>query len=106
MSPTPCLLCAAPAVADGLCVPDGARKWAAELTLRDYEAAACWRPVDESVFARADALDELFNTAGLCEQSAHALARAFLDRLAVPQEERTRREALAAAEDARREAMR
>jgi hypothetical protein len=30
-----CLLCPSPVVADGLCVDDGARKWAAELCARD-----------------------------------------------------------------------
>ncbi len=32
---TPCLLCPAPAVADGLCVEDGARLWAAGRRLFD-----------------------------------------------------------------------
>lgn len=32
---TLCLLCPAPAVADGLCVADGARLWVAEAWLRD-----------------------------------------------------------------------
>jgi hypothetical protein len=34
-----CLLCLSPAVADGLCVPCGARLWAAELWRDDYAEA-------------------------------------------------------------------
>lgn len=34
-----CLLCPSPAVADGLCVADGARLWAARLWCDDYDMA-------------------------------------------------------------------
>lgn len=100
MIPTPCLLCAAPAVADGLCVNDGARKWAAELWEREPLRASLRAARANETVLYTERLDALRY---VCSAAA---ARAFLDHLAAKQEERTRREAIAAAEDARREAMR
>lgn len=65
---THCLLCPSPAVADGLCVPCGAKKWAADLRVNRPIVArmmSSWKP-------RADALREIATL-----ESAHA----FLDKL-------------------------
>jgi hypothetical protein len=64
---TTCLLCPSPVVADGLCVPCGARLWAAELWDRDP-----WNVPSQSETSRQNAIQEL---------NTPYAARAFLDRL-------------------------
>jgi hypothetical protein len=69
---TPCLLCSSPAVADGLCVDDGARLWAAERRIDGATEHPCKVPTFDLWRARNLALFEL---------PTPEAARAFLDKL-------------------------
>jgi sugar lactone lactonase YvrE len=72
---TTCLLCPSPAVADGLCVDDGARLWAANLWTRDMHEARRRVNGARSSAAAGDARE-----AAVCEIDGPHLARAFLDK--------------------------
>jgi hypothetical protein len=84
---TTCLLCSAPAVADGLCVDDGARLWAAQR----------WEAMPNATAHAVHLLRRGHrpSTGGAEQRIAATLelatpesARDFLDRLAKAQEER------------------
>jgi hypothetical protein len=77
---TPCLLCPSPVVADGLCVPCGAKLWAAQEIQKDPSVArelGGGRVVSNGPGAPAwqSRLDALW------ELSTPQAARAFLDKL-------------------------
>lgn len=80
-----CLLCSTPAVADGLCIADGARKWAADLWLAKPSIAWVW--TYQARNGHYPALDNERNEA-LVEFTSPQDARDFLDRLDKAQEER------------------
>ena len=72
---TPCLLCPSPAVADGLCVEDGAKKWAADAVLT--------RSADDVTYLRAyPGTSELWTPRGhaLRDIRSSETAHAFLDK--------------------------
>jgi hypothetical protein len=51
-----------------------ALRWACELNARDAELAACWRPIDERGWLKADALDAMQSPS-----NSAALVRALLE---------------------------
>jgi hypothetical protein len=93
---TTCLLCPAPAVADGLCVDDGARLWAATWwTVRPAKArlmvagAQYYTTHGSGIGIPIETLQLVEQRmAALRDLSTPALARDFLDRLSKAQEER------------------
>jgi hypothetical protein len=60
---TTCLLCSAHAAADGLCVEDGARLWAAMLWKHRHDCARAWHAAPSAALtptiARAEALHDM-----------------------------------------------
>lgn len=83
---TACLLCPSQAVADGLCVADGARLWAAKRWLAQPISALALvgaKAIRPDWQARFDALGELYG---------HVKAQAFIERLDVARTERKRAE--------------
>lgn len=75
---TTCLLCKSPAVADGLCVPDGARKYIATLVLKGTSPDKIRRRVGGTI--------ELLHASA--EIDTPAKANAFLARLDAAKAER------------------
>lgn len=73
-----CLLCPSPAVADGLCVEDGAKLWAADLWLAKPDAARFAVRVSALPM---EAGAPLPRTAALRMLTTKEAARAFLDKL-------------------------
>jgi hypothetical protein len=77
---TPCLLCPSPVVADGLCVPCGAKKWAARFWISDPGAATlAARHAASKVDASPPA--EWYRTKALQALPTQVAALAFLARL-------------------------
>jgi hypothetical protein len=76
---TTCLLCPAPAVADGLCVDDGARLWAARFWFND-PGAATWAARHAAGKVDASPPAEWERIRALQALPTYAAATAFLDR--------------------------
>lgn len=82
---TTCLLCPSPAVADSLCVPCGARLWAARV-----RAEPCRLPDLLALFEEGQAGDE--RSKALVEISTAQAGQAFLAHLKAKRAERAAKE--------------
>lgn len=86
---TPCLLCPSPAVADGLCVQHGARKWAADGRLRKPAMADLIVDLADAGMTPKPGAEP--RIAAVRELSTPDAARAFLDRLDAAREVSSRK---------------